>query len=63
MMKYAGYTALLAGFQIATFPIRAGADGRFAAILVKLNGVTAKTNPSKGRCSMEFFVGSGEYIG
>jgi hypothetical protein len=31
----------LAGFQIATFPIIAGAVGRFPAIAVKLNGVTA----------------------
>ena len=62
-MKYAGYTVLLAGFQIATLPIRAGADGKFAAILVKLKGVTAKTKPSRDRCSMEFLVGSGEYIG
>jgi hypothetical protein len=27
----------------------AGAVGRFPAIEVKLNGVTAKTNPSSGR--------------
>ena len=29
------------GFQITVLPIRAGAVGRFPAIAVKLNGVTA----------------------
>ena len=29
------------GFQMATFPINAGADGKLPAIAVKLNGVIA----------------------
>ena len=37
----AEYIALDAGFQTTVLPIRAGAVGRFAAIDVKLNGVTA----------------------
>src|SRR3990172_2779514 len=34
--------------------MRAGAVGRFAAMEVKLNGVTAKTKPSRGRYSSLF---------
>jgi hypothetical protein len=37
-------------------PISAGLVGRLPAIDVKLNGVTAKTNPSSGRYSMRFQV-------
>ena len=37
------------GFQMTTLPISAGADGRFPAIAVKLNGVMAMTKPSSGR--------------
>ena len=37
------------GFQTTVFPMSAGADGRLPAIAVKLNGVTAYTNPSSGR--------------
>ena len=40
-----------AGFHSETLPIIAGAVGRLPAMLVKLNGVTAKTKPSSGRCS------------
>ena len=36
--------------------------GRFPAIEVKLNGVTAKTNPSSGRYSIRFHT-PGEEIG
>src|ERR1700760_1777430 len=36
------------GFQITVLPISAGAEGRLAAIEVKLNGVTAYTKPSSG---------------
>jgi hypothetical protein len=35
------YTAFDAGFQTTVLPIIAGAVGRFAAIEVKLKGVTA----------------------
>ena len=38
-----------AGFQTTVFPISAALVGRFPAIAVKLNGVTAYTNPSSGR--------------
>jgi len=38
----------------------AGAVGRFPAIDVKLNGVTANTNPSSGRCSMRFHAPGAE---
>ena len=41
----------------------AGALGRFAAMLVKLNGVTARTNPSRGRISVEFSTPLGETSG
>ena len=34
--------------------MRPGAVGRFPPIAVKLNGVTAKTNPSSGRYSIRF---------
>src|ERR671939_260556 len=40
-----------AGFQRTVLPMRAGAVGRFAAMEVKLKGVTAKTKPSSGRYS------------
>lgn len=36
-----------AGFQITTFPIKAGALARFPAIAVKLNGGIAAQNPFK----------------
>src|SRR5687767_7509741 len=39
--QYALGMALEAGFQTTVFPISAGAVGRFPAIEVKLNGVTA----------------------
>tara|TARA_B100001758_G_C17956725_1_gene376189 strand:+ start:454 stop:597 length:144 start_codon:yes stop_codon:yes gene_type:complete len=35
-------------------------DGKFAAMLEKLNGVTEKTNPSNGRTSLEFHMLEGE---
>jgi hypothetical protein len=41
----------------------AGALGRLAAILVKLNGVIESTKPSKGLISVEFFTPSGETKG
>jgi hypothetical protein len=37
-------------------PSSAGAVGRFAAIDVKLKGVTANTKPSSGRYSTMFHV-------
>src|SRR5215831_11862832 len=52
--QYALYIALDAGFHTTVLPISAGAVGRFAAIEVKLNGVTAKTKPSSGRYSDMF---------
>jgi hypothetical protein len=45
-----------AGFHKITLPIIEGAVGRFAAIAVKLNGVTAKINPSRGLYSILFNV-------
>jgi hypothetical protein len=43
-------------------PINAGLVGRLPPIAVKLNGVTAKTKPSRGRYSMRFQT-PGEEIG
>ena len=45
---------MLAGFQTTVLPISAALAGRFAPIAVKLNGETAKTNPSSGRYSIRF---------
>ena len=42
-------SAVADGFQSTTLPISAGAPGRLPPIAVKLNGVTAYTNPSSGR--------------
>src|SRR6185437_6850665 len=42
---HAEYAAVDAGFQTTVLPIIATELGRFAPIAVKLNGVTAKTNP------------------
>src|SRR5574341_231211 len=53
-------TAVDAGFQTTAFPMIAGAVGRFAAIEVKLKGVTARTNPSSGRYSIRFHWPGGE---
>ena len=41
----------------------AGALGKLAAILVKLNGVTASTNPSRGLISVVLILPSGETNG
>jgi hypothetical protein len=38
-----------AGFQTMVFPMSAGALVRFPPMAVKLNGLTAYTNPSRGR--------------
>jgi hypothetical protein len=40
-----------AGFHSTALPINAGAVGRLPAIEAKLNGVTAKTKPSRARYS------------
>src|SRR5689334_18168334 len=53
-------TVLDAGFHSTVFPMSAGAVGRFAAIDVKLKGVTAKTKPSSGRYSTRFHCPGGE---
>ena len=37
------------GFHTTVLPISAGAVGRLPAMEVKLKGVTASTNPSRGR--------------
>src|SRR6266568_3843902 len=58
--QWAENIALGAGFQSTTLPRSAGAVGRFAAIAVKLNGVTARTNPSRGRYSTRFHRPGGE---
>ena len=44
------------GFHRIVLPICAGAAHRLAAIDVKLNGVTANTKPSSGRCSRRFHM-------
>ena len=54
MISAALCIAVSLGFQTATLPIRAGAVGRLAWMLVKLNGVIAKMKPSSGRCSSWF---------
>ena len=48
---------------MAVHPTSAGALGRLAAILVKLNGVIARINPSKGLISVVLMVPSGETKG
>ena len=54
MRKCALTAAVEAGFQTTVLPISAAEVGRFPAIAVKLNGVTAKTKPSSGRYSSRF---------
>ena len=61
--KYPEYTHDEAGLNNATLPNKAGAQDKFAAIEVKLNGVTAKTKPSRDLYSVLFFIPSGEYLG
>ena len=51
MMYQAESIAVAPGFQSTVLPISAGALGRLPPIAVKLNGVTAYTNPSSGRYS------------
>src|SRR5579862_1618047 len=51
---HAEYAAVDAGFHTTVLPMSATDVGRFAPMAVKLNGVTAKTNPSSGRYSMRF---------
>jgi hypothetical protein len=45
-----------AGFHRTVLPMSAGAIGRLPAIAVKLNGVSAKVNPSSGRSSIMFHM-------
>src|SRR5690606_32744518 len=54
------YIWVLAGFQTTTLPIMAADAGRLPAMAVKLNGVSANTNPSNGRCSTRFQLPGGE---
>src|SRR5262249_16722242 len=49
-------TAVVAGFQSTVLPMSAGDDERLPPIAVKLNGVTANTNPSSARYSLEFHI-------
>src|SRR5262249_40845233 len=49
MNVHAEKIAVDAGFRMTVLPMIAGAVGRFTPIEVKLNGETAKTNPSSGR--------------
>ncbi len=46
--------AVDAGFHTTVQPASAGAVVRFAPMEVKLNGLTASTNPSSGRYSSRF---------
>src|SRR6187401_3231056 len=62
MRKCALTAAVEAGFQTTVLPISATEVGRLPAIEVKLNGVTAKTKPSKGRYSRRFQT-PGEKLG
>ena len=41
----------------------AAQDGRLAAMLEKLNGVTENPKPSSGRTSLEFHIEEGEIGG
>ncbi len=50
----AEYVCVGDGFQTTVLPIRAGAAARLAAMDVKLNGLTANTNPSRARYSVRF---------
>src|SRR3954471_5411933 len=52
--KCAEYAAVDAGFHRTVFPISAALVARLPPIAVKLNGLTAKTNPSSGRYSNRF---------
>ena len=56
MRKCAEYTAVDAGLNTTVLPIIAADVGRLPAMAVKLNGDTAKTNPSSGRYSIRFHV-------
>ena len=56
MMIFAENTWLSLGFHTTTFPIKAALAGKFAAIAVKLKGVTAYTKPSKGLYSTLFHI-------
>ena len=47
---------VVAGFHKMTLPMIDGAVGRLHAIAVKLKGVTAKMNPSRGLYSILFNV-------
>jgi hypothetical protein len=49
-------SAVVAGFHTTTLPISAGAVGKLPPIAVKLNGVTASTNPSRLRYSTWFHM-------
>ena len=60
MMWYADSAALVAGFQSTVLPMSAGAAERLPPIDVKLNGLTASTNPSSGRYSSRFHVPGAE---
>ena len=51
IVRLALYTWVVAHFQTTVFPQRAAEVGRLPPIAVKLNGVTARTNPSSGRYS------------
>src|SRR5690606_18634879 len=54
IITFAEYIWVLLGFQTTTLPISAALAGRFPAMAVKLKGVIAYTNPSKGLYSMRF---------
>src|SRR5689334_18938194 len=54
IVQYAESDCVGEGFHTTVFPISAGAVGRLPAMAVKLNGVTAYTNPSSGRYSIRF---------
>ena len=52
----AEYTWVLAHFHTTTLPHIAALAGKLPPIAVKLNGVRANTNPSKGRYSKRLYI-------
>ena len=61
-MYHADTAAVDAGFHTIVLPRSAGDVVRFAPMAVKLNGLTASTNPSSGRYSRRFHT-PGDEIG
>ena len=54
IIKYPDNTAVVAGFHTMVLPIMAGAVHKLPAMAVKLKGLNANINPSRGRYSSLF---------